>query len=61
MHEFVSSLPNDKPVVFVVGAFAHGKIDAPWVSAQVLMTVYTCFYAADTDVNSPVTSFGREM
>jgi len=33
MHHMVAKLPDNKPVVFVVGAFAHGKIDAPWVSA----------------------------
>lgn len=27
MQEYVKQLPDDRPVVFVVGAFAHGKID----------------------------------
>jgi rRNA small subunit pseudouridine methyltransferase Nep1 len=31
MHDYVAGLATDKPVVFVVGAFAHGNIDAPWV------------------------------
>ncbi len=35
MHEFVHTLQDDKPIVFVVGAFAHGQIDAPWVSGRV--------------------------
>lgn len=34
MHKMVAQLPDNKPVVFVVGAFAHGKIDAPWVSQE---------------------------
>ena len=33
MHQMVTQLPDTKPVVFVVGAFAHGKIEAPWVSS----------------------------
>lgn len=33
VHEYVRGLPDAKPIVFVVGAFAHGQIDAPWVSA----------------------------
>ena len=32
MHEHVATLPDAKPIVFVVGAFAHGHIEAPWVS-----------------------------
>ncbi|GFH26120.1 WD_REPEATS_REGION domain-containing protein, partial [Haematococcus lacustris] len=34
MEEYVHELPDGKPIVFVVGAFAHGKIDAPWVSCD---------------------------
>jgi len=42
MHEMVSQLPDDKPVVFVVGAFAHGKIDAPWVSQPCCIVLNLC-------------------
>ncbi len=38
MHEYVDTLPDNKTVVFVVGAFAHGKIDAPWVRHSMVHT-----------------------
>ncbi|KAF5829785.1 pre-rRNA processing protein [Dunaliella salina] len=40
MHEMVPQLPDNKPVVFVVGAFAHGKIDAPWVDQEISISEY---------------------
>ena len=27
--------PADRPIVFVVGAFAHGKVDAPYVDTEI--------------------------
>uniref|UniRef100_A0A7S0RIM2 Ribosomal RNA small subunit methyltransferase NEP1 n=1 Tax=Chlamydomonas leiostraca TaxID=1034604 RepID=A0A7S0RIM2_9CHLO len=40
IHEYVRGLPDSKPVVFVVGAFAHGKIDAPWVDTNIAISEY---------------------
>jgi rRNA small subunit pseudouridine methyltransferase Nep1 len=28
------------PTVFVVGGFAHGKIDAPWVDEEISVSQY---------------------
>jgi len=39
-HKYVQGLPDDKTVVMVVGAFAHGKIDAPWVDDEVAVSEY---------------------
>jgi rRNA small subunit pseudouridine methyltransferase Nep1 len=38
--EHVQGFDDSKPVVLVVGAFAHGKIDAPWVDEQVSISQY---------------------
>lgn len=41
MHEYVRrSLPEGVPAVFVVGAFAHGAIDAPYVDEEVAVSQY---------------------
>lgn len=40
MEEYVHELPDGKPIVFVVGAFAHGKIDAPWVDLNISVSEY---------------------
>jgi hypothetical protein len=38
--EYVASLEDSKPVVFLVGAFAHGKIDATWVDEELNVSEY---------------------
>mmetsp|Transcript_13873 Transcript_13873/g.24304 ORF Transcript_13873/g.24304 Transcript_13873/m.24304 type:complete len:231 (+) Transcript_13873:135-827(+) len=40
MHEHVATLPDAKPIVFVVGAFAHGRIEAPWVDQNISVSEY---------------------
>jgi len=40
MHEYVKELPDEKTIVFVVGAFARGKIDAPWVDEEISVSEY---------------------
>lgn len=40
MQEYVKGLPDDKTIVFVVGAFAHGKVDAPWVDEEISVSEY---------------------
>ncbi|KAF8056458.1 Emg1 [Scenedesmus sp. PABB004] len=42
MHDFVKSdLAEGVPVVFVVGAFAHGAIDASYVDEEVAVSAYS--------------------
>ena len=38
--EMVAAMDDGAPVVFVVGAFAHGKIDAPYVDRTVSVSQY---------------------
>ncbi len=38
--QYVQELKDDVPTVFVVGGFAHGKIDAPWVDEEVAVSQY---------------------
>lgn len=40
LHEWVAELDDSKPVVFVVGGFAHGKIDASWVDEELNVSEY---------------------
>ena len=40
MQEYVRELPDDKTVVFAVGAFARGKIDAPWVDEEISVSEF---------------------
>jgi len=41
MHEFVKTQLDDVvPVVFVVGAFAHGAIDAHYVDEEIAVSQY---------------------
>lgn len=40
LHEYVAGLSDEAPVVFVVGSFAHGEIDAPWVDEEVSVSEY---------------------
>jgi len=41
MHEFVKTQLDDVvPVVFVVGAFAHGAIDADYVDEEIAVSQY---------------------
>ena len=32
--------PEDRPIVFVVGAFAHGKVDAAYVDTEISISHY---------------------
>ena len=40
MHEHVARLPEGVPWVFVVGAFAHGKIDDAYVDSYISVSQY---------------------
>ena len=40
LKKFVRDLPSDKTAVFVVGAFAHGKIDAGYVDETISISEY---------------------
>jgi rRNA small subunit pseudouridine methyltransferase Nep1 len=40
MHQYVNTLSDDLPLVFVVGAFAHGKIEAPYVDREISISQY---------------------
>ena len=40
LKRFVRDLPSDKTAVFVVGAFAHGKIDAGYVDEMISISEY---------------------
>ncbi|PNH08271.1 Ribosomal RNA small subunit methyltransferase NEP1, partial [Tetrabaena socialis] len=40
IHEFVADLDDSGPVVFVVGAFAHGHIEASWVDEELNVSEY---------------------
>jgi len=40
MHEAVRDLPEDQQVVFVLGAFAHGRVDAPYVDRYMSVSAY---------------------
>ncbi|KAL6058304.1 18S rRNA pseudouridine methyltransferase [Balamuthia mandrillaris] len=35
IYEFIRKLPQDKPIVFVIGAIAHGDIEADYVEQEV--------------------------
>ena len=40
LQQYVHQLGDDIPAVFVVGAFAHGQIDAPYVDELVSVSEY---------------------
>lgn len=40
LSEFIPALPRTAPLVFVVGAFAHGAIDAPYVDETISISEY---------------------
>lgn len=40
LQEYVAGLEDSGPIVFVVGAFAHGKIEAPWVDEELNISEY---------------------
>lgn len=40
LRDFVATIPDDKPVVFVVGAFAHGHIDVTYTDEFVSVSEY---------------------
>lgn len=40
IHEYVKELPDNQPIVFVVGAFAHGKIDSSYVDEEIAISQY---------------------
>lgn len=40
LREYVQSLDDRTTTVFVVGAFAHGKIEAPWVDEEISVSQY---------------------
>ena len=40
MHEYVRGLEDDKTIVFVLGAFAKGHIDAPWIDEELSISEY---------------------
>ena len=40
IQSWVMQLPKDKPVVFVVGAFAHGNISPPYIEEQISISSY---------------------
>lgn len=41
MHQYASSLSEELPVVFVVGAFAHGEIDTSYVDKEISISKYS--------------------
>jgi len=41
MHEYVRTLDNSVPHVFVVGAFAHGHIDMSYTDEQLSISQYS--------------------
>lgn len=40
IHDYVKKLDDSVPAVFVVGGFAHGKIDAPWVDEEISISEF---------------------
>lgn len=40
LHEYVKSLDDSTPMVFVVGAFAHGKVDMTYVDEEIAISEY---------------------
>jgi len=38
--DYIATLPPDEPVVFVCGAFAHGKIDASFCDEEIGISEY---------------------
>jgi len=40
IEEYIKQLDDEKTAVFVVGAFAHGKVDAPWVDEELSISQY---------------------
>jgi rRNA small subunit pseudouridine methyltransferase Nep1 len=40
MHQYASNLSEELPVVFVVGAFAHGEIDTSYVDKEISISKY---------------------
>eukprot|EP00999_Lentomonas_sp_LEN2_P000013 NODE_1011_length_1063_cov_94.505342_g967_i0.p1 GENE.NODE_1011_length_1063_cov_94.505342_g967_i0~~NODE_1011_length_1063_cov_94.505342_g967_i0.p1 ORF type:complete len:229 (+),score=22.26 NODE_1011_length_1063_cov_94.505342_g967_i0:181-867(+) len=40
IRDYVLSLPSEKPVVFVIGAFAHGQIDTSYVDETLCISEY---------------------
>jgi len=40
INEYVASLPTDQPIVFVCGAFAHGKIAADYLDEEIAISEY---------------------
>ncbi|GAX82698.1 hypothetical protein CEUSTIGMA_g10124.t1 [Chlamydomonas eustigma] len=40
MQDYAKEQADDKTFIFVVGAFAHGKIEAPWVDEEISVSEY---------------------
>ena len=38
--DWVETQPSDKPYVFVIGAFAHGKIDVDYIEEEIAISQY---------------------
>ena len=38
--DYVQELPNDQPIVFVVGAMAHGKVEAGYIDEEIAVSEY---------------------
>lgn len=41
--EFVDALPDDKPLVFVFGAIAHGHINVDYAKEMISLSQYCVF------------------
>jgi rRNA small subunit pseudouridine methyltransferase Nep1 len=40
LREFLPTVAQDRPVCIVVGAIAHGAINAPWVEDDIAISQY---------------------
>lgn len=40
MFEYVTDLPQDSPIVFIVGAFSTGKVDTDYADRQISISQY---------------------
>lgn len=40
IHDFVKTLPQDQPVVFVIGGFAHGKVEVDYTEQEISYSEY---------------------
>jgi rRNA small subunit pseudouridine methyltransferase Nep1 len=38
--KYVQKLPDDRPIVFVVGAFAYGKVDVAYVDTEISISQF---------------------